>query len=104
MRSCDFLSGGTISLSASSSESSLASTSSAAAAAALSSSSCGRLLGACRCAVCLLLLRLVPHLHGDLPSEAQYSRFQLRDVGRDSRVGFALSYSLGVLVDHPHLF
>ena len=76
--------------------------------------------------MCLLLLRLVPRLHGDLPSEAQYSRFQLRDVGRDSRgrvlpteaqysrfqlcdfgsdsrVGFALGYGLDALVDHPHL-
>ena len=127
MRACDFLGGGTVSLSVSSSESSLASMSSAAAAAALSSSCCGRLLGACRCAVCLLLLRLVLRLHGDLSSEAQYSRFQLRDVGRDSRgrvlpteaqysrfqlcdfgsdsrVGFALGYGLDALVDHPHLF
>ena len=39
-----------------------------------------------------------------LPTEAQYGRFQLRDFCRDSRVGLALSYSLGVHVHHPHLF
>ena len=76
----------------------------AAAAAALSSSCCGRLLGACRCAVCLLLLRLVPRLHGVLPTEAQYSRFQLCDFGSDNRVGFALGYGLDAFVDNPHLF
>ena len=39
-----------------------------------------------------------------LPTEAQYSLLQLRDFCRYSRVGLALSYSLGVHVDHPHLF
>ena len=97
---CDLLGGGTVSLSASSSsDSSLASMSSAAAVSF--DSCCDSLLGAC---VCLLLLRLVPRLRGVLPTEAQYSRFQLCDLCRDSRVGLALSYRLSVHVHHPHLF